>query len=58
MVCVLVCSDAEQDLGLFGNLAADVFGPGSIVDEIHSIRRSLTNLLGLPCVAETEVQAL
>lgn len=56
---VLVCSDAEQALALLLKSALRMsFGPGYIVDQIHSIRRSLTNLPGLPCVSETKVQTL
>lgn len=39
-------------------LALNVFWLGYIVDQIHSTRRCLTNLLELPCISETEVQSL
>lgn len=55
---VLVLSDSEQALALLLKSALQIsFGPGYIVDQTHSIR-SLTNLLGLPCIAETKVHTL
>jgi hypothetical protein len=58
MFWVLVCSDTEQALALLPKLAVAVFWPGYLEDQMHSFRRSLPNLLGLPCISGTEVQTV
>lgn len=37
------------------SLAVDVSGPGYLVDQINSLRRSLPNPVGLPCLSGTAV---